>query len=49
MNDEAIIDSLLVSNAVAKVSSDLPVITSWAYENDDKSQPIMITAWVNDL
>lgn len=48
IDDEDVIDSSLVSSAVAKVTTSPPVITSRAHD-DDGSQPIMVTAWVNDL
>lgn len=48
-DDEDVIDSSLVSNAVARVSTNPPVITSRAHEDDGESQPVMVTAWVNDL
>lgn len=48
-DDEDVIDSSLVSSAVAKVTTSPPVITSRAHDDDGGSQPVMVTAWVNDL
>lgn len=48
-NEDNAIDDALITNAVAKAATTPPVITSRAHDDDGESQPVMITAWVNDL
>lgn len=46
--DDAIDDALITNTAVKAVTTPL-IITSRAHDDDGKRQPLMITAWVNDL
>lgn len=48
-NEDDAIDDAFITNTVAKVVMTPPVITSQAHDVDGESQPMMITAWINDL
>lgn len=48
-DDKNVINKSLVSSAMAKVTTGSPVITSQTHHDDGGSQPVMMTAYVNNL
>ena len=49
INEHDVIDNTFITNAVAKAVTTPLVITFRAYDDNGKSQPMMITTWVNNL
>lgn len=48
-NEEDALDDALITNMAVKAVTTPLIITSRAHDDDGKRQPLMITAWVNDL